>query len=59
MLAAFSRQRRSYICNKVLARLSGSMAKVTIDFSGVFVQSGPPRELYFLPKDLAVGVPVG
>ncbi len=48
-----------YICNKVLARLSGTTAKVTIDFSGAFVQSGPPRELYFLPEDLAVGVPVG
>jgi hypothetical protein len=48
-----------YICNKVLARLSGATAKVTMDFSGAFVQSGPPRELYFLPEDLAVGVPVG
>jgi hypothetical protein len=49
----------AYICNKVLPRLQGSTAKITIEFSGVFVQSGPPRELYFLPEDLAAGVPVG
>jgi hypothetical protein len=48
----------AYICNKVLPRLQGSMTKVTIDFSGAFVQSGAPRELYVLPEDLAVGVPV-
>jgi len=49
----------AYICDKVLGRLQGLTAKVTIDFSGAFVQSGPPRELYFLPEDLAVGAPVG
>lgn len=49
----------AYICDKVLGRLQGLTAKVTVDFSGAFVQSGPPRELYFLPEDLAVGVPVG
>lgn len=48
-----------YICDKVLGRLQGLTAKVTVDFSGTFVQSGPPRELYFLPEDLAVGAPVG
>ena len=47
----------AYICNKVLPRLQGSTAEVTIDFSGVFVRSGPPSELYFLPEDLAAGVP--
>ena len=50
---------QGYICNKVLGRLQGLTAKVTVDFSGAFVQSGPPRELYFLPEDLAVGVRVG
>ena len=49
----------AYICNEVLGRLQGSKAKVTIDFSSARVQSGPPRELYFLPEDLEKGVPVG
>jgi hypothetical protein len=49
----------AYICDKVLGRLQGLSGKVTVDFSGAFVQSGPPRELYFLPEDLAVGVQVG
>jgi hypothetical protein len=49
----------AYICNKVLPRLQGSTEKVTIDLSGVIVRSGPPRELYFLPEDLAAGVVVG